>query len=183
MPRAMRSSTPTSSPGDLPARADLDAILKGLVALYTDNRRVTKLVAARARLTGPQLVVIKLLEQVGAMSLSELSEATRSGNSTVTGIALRMEREGLVRRERPDHDRRVVRLTLTAKGRRVAQEVPVEPIGIYRRALATLSADEAKGLLAVMEKLTKAVRRIVDKELGPLPQGRSREDKEHSEAS
>lgn len=73
-----------------PARADTDAILKGLVALYTDNRRLTKRVAARARLTGPQLVVVKLLEEVGAMSLSELSEAMRVGNSTLTGIALRM---------------------------------------------------------------------------------------------
>jgi MarR family transcriptional regulator, organic hydroperoxide resistance regulator len=148
--------------------ADLDAILKGLVALYTDNRRVTKLVAARARLTGRQLVVVKLLEQVGAMSLSELSEAMRAGNSTVTGIALRMEREGLVKRERDDKDRRIVRLTLTAKGRRAAQEVPVEPIGIYRRALATLTPAEAKSLLAVMEKITRAVRRIVEAELGDI---------------
>lgn len=149
-----------------PARADTDAILKGLVALYTDNRRLTKRVAARARLTGPQLVVVKLLEEVGAMSLSELSEAMRVGNSTLTGIALRMEREGLVRRERDPRDRRVVRLTLSPKGRRASAEVPVEPIGIYRRALALLTAEEAKMLHGIVDKLTIAVRRIVDEELG-----------------
>lgn len=151
-----------------PAQADLDAILKGLVALYTDNRRVTKMVAARAKLTGPQLVVAKLLEQVGAMSLSELSAAMRSGNSTLTGIALRMEREGLVRRTRSEDDRRVVKLTLTAKGRRVAAEVPSEPIGIYRRALATLTHGEAAALLLAIEKVGAAVRAIVEHEFGPM---------------
>lgn len=155
-------------------RADLDAILTGLVALYTDNRRLTKVVASRAKLTGPQLVVVKLLEQVGAMSLSELSEAMRSGNSTVTGIALRMEREGLVRRSRSEEDRRVVKLTLTAKGRRVADEVPSEPIGIYRRALATLTPEEAKLLLHMLGKVTAAVRAIVDKEVGPLESASNR---------
>ena len=149
-------------------QADLDGILTGLVALYTDNRRLTKLVASRAKLTGPQLVVVKLLEQVGAMSLSQLSEAMRSGNSTITGIALRMEREGLVRRARSERDRRVVSLSLTSKGRRVAAEVPSEPIGIYRRALATLTPEEAKMLLRMLGRVTAEVRRMVNEEVGPL---------------
>lgn len=151
------------------ARSDLDAILTGLVALYADNRRVTKLVAQKAKLTGPQLTVVKLLEQVGAMSLSELSDAMRSGNSTLTGIALRLEREGIVRRDRSEEDRRVVHLSLTAKGRRVAAEVPSEPIGIYRRALSSsLSAEEAKSLLMMLGKVSAAVRGIIERELGSL---------------
>ena len=39
---------------------------------------------------------MKLLEGIGDLSLSELSDKIRAQNSTVTGIIDRMEREGLV---------------------------------------------------------------------------------------
>src|ERR1700735_3942582 len=42
--------------------SDVDEILKILVFLYTENRRFTKQLAARASLTGPQLTVVKMLE-------------------------------------------------------------------------------------------------------------------------
>ena len=64
------------------------------------------------------------------MSLSELSERIRAQNSTVTGIIDRMERENLVSRERSKEDRRVVYIKLTAKGRRLAEEIPIEPMEI-----------------------------------------------------
>ena len=73
--------------------------------------------AREVELTGPQLTVVKLLETFGDLSLSALSERIRAQNSTVTGIIDRMEREGLVRRERSTDDRRVVHIRLTRQGR------------------------------------------------------------------
>ena len=63
-----------------------------------------------------------MLEGVGDLSLSELSERIRAQNSTVTGIIDRMEREGLVVRARSSEDRRVVNIRLTDKGARIARE-------------------------------------------------------------
>jgi DNA-binding MarR family transcriptional regulator len=77
---------------------DLDAVVEAIVFLYTESRRITKDVAGRYGLTGPQLAVVKMLEPVGKLSLSELSALIRARNSTVTGIIDRMEREGLVAR-------------------------------------------------------------------------------------
>ena len=91
-------------------------ILEAIIYLYTESRRVTKELARRADLTGPQLTVLKMLEGVGDLSLSELSERIRAQNSTVTGIIDRMEREGLVVRARSTEDRRVVHIRLTEKG-------------------------------------------------------------------
>ncbi|MGH7284792.1 MAG: MarR family winged helix-turn-helix transcriptional regulator, partial [Polyangiaceae bacterium] len=88
--------------------------------LYTENRRFTKQLAARASLTGPQLTVVKMLETMGDLSLSELSDAIRAQNSTVTGIVDRMEREEIVERVRSTEDRRVVRIHLTDKGQKLA---------------------------------------------------------------
>jgi hypothetical protein len=74
-------------------KSEVDQVLEAIIYLYTESRRITKELAKRADLTGPQLTVIKLLEQVGDLSLSELSDKIRAQNSTVTGIIDRMERE------------------------------------------------------------------------------------------
>jgi len=145
-------------------KSDVDQVLEAILYLYTESRRITKELARRADLTGPQLTVVKLLEAFGDLSLSELSEKIRAQNSTVTGIIDRMERESLVTRERSKEDRRVVYIKLTSKGRELAREIPVEPMEIFKSALETLSQQEMKDLLRIMTKVAKRVRTIVDKE-------------------
>ncbi len=141
--------------------AAVDAILEAILYLYTESRRITKEVAKRASLTGPQLTVVKILEQIGDLSLSELSDRIRAQNSTVTGIIDRMEREGLVDRVRSTEDRRVVRIRLTKKGFALAREVSVEPMEMFRAALDELSGIEQRDLLTILTKLAKRVQMMV----------------------
>jgi DNA-binding MarR family transcriptional regulator len=98
-------------------KPEVDQVFEAIVYLYTESRRLTKELARRAQLTGPQLTVLKILETLGDLSLSELSDRIRAQNSTVTGIIDRMEREGLVVRARSTEDRRVVHIQLTDKAR------------------------------------------------------------------
>jgi DNA-binding MarR family transcriptional regulator len=132
----------------------------------TETRRITKELARRANLTGPQLTVIKILEQIGDLSLSELSDKLRAQNSTVTGIIDRMEREGLALRIRSTEDRRVVRIRLTEKGAKLAAEIPVEPMVILRNALGSLTASESKELLRIFTKVARRIRAIVRRDVG-----------------
>lgn len=141
---------------------DLDAIAEAVVYLYTESRRRTKEIAARHGLTGPQLTVVKMLEALGDLPLSRLSEKIRAQNSTVTGIVDRMEREGLVERARSATDRRVVHIHLTAKGVHLAREVKVEPMEIFRGALETLPPEEARTLLRILRKVARQVEALVD---------------------
>ena len=145
-------------------KSDVDQVLEAILYLYKESRRITKELAKRAVLTGPQLTVVKLLEAFGDLSLSELSDKIRAQNSTVTGIIDRMERENLVTRERSKEDRRVVYIKLTQKGCDLAREIPVEPMEVFKSALETLSQQEMKDLLRIMTKVAKRVRTIVDKE-------------------
>ncbi|MBN9166488.1 MAG: MarR family transcriptional regulator, partial [Myxococcales bacterium] len=94
----------------------------------------------------------------------ELSERIRAQNSTVTGIIDRMERENLVSRERSKEDRRVVYIKLTAKGRRLAEEIPVEPMEIFRGALESLSASEVRDLVKILGKVARRVQQTVQRE-------------------
>ena len=139
-------------------KPDIDAIVETIIYLYTESRRLTKGIAREVGLTGPQLTVIKLLESFGDLSLSSLSERIRAQNSTVTGIIDRMEREGLVRRERSTTDRRVVYIRLSDKGSKLAREIAVEPMEIFRGALLGLSRDDLRDLLRILAKLQKRVR-------------------------
>jgi MarR family transcriptional regulator, organic hydroperoxide resistance regulator len=142
-------------------KAEVDEILEAIIYLYTESRRITKELARRAELTGPQLTVVKILETVGDLSLSDLSDRIRAQNSTVTGIVDRMEREGLVVRERSTEDKRVVNIRLTEKGERIAREIPVEPMEIFRGALAGLTATEMRDLLRILTKVAHRVQNIV----------------------
>jgi DNA-binding MarR family transcriptional regulator len=157
-------------------KSSVDAILEALLYLYTESRRVTKELARRAELTGPQLTVLKLLEGVGDLSLSELSERIRAQNSTVTGIIDRMEREGLVLRARSTEDRRVVHIRLTEKGARIAREIAVEPMEVFRSALQVLSPSDARTLLEILTKIARRVQNIVQREVA-LAQERQQENR------
>jgi DNA-binding MarR family transcriptional regulator len=163
---------PSSIPSEI--KPEVDSILEAIVYLYTESRRVTKEVARRVDLTGPQLTVLKMLEGLGDLSLSELSERIRAQNSTVTGIIDRMEREGLVVRARSTEDRRVVHIRLTEKGARIAREIAVEPMEVFRGALESLSAGEMRDLLRILTKIAQRVQGIVKRDVG----GAGKEPKE-----
>lgn len=170
------------------AQPDLDAIIEAFAYLETESRRLTKGLAEQYGLTGPQLIVVKMLEPVGRLSLSELSWKIRARNSTVTGIIDRMEREGLVARRRSDEDRRVVHIELTAKGRRLARDIRIEPFEIFRTVLSELSVRDAADLKRIVTRLARRVRKLVERsaESGPAeilsaprssPRGRSADKK------
>lgn len=142
-------------------KPEVDQILEAILYLYTESRRITKELARQVELTGPQLTVLKMLEGLGDLSLSELSERIRAQNSTVTGIIDRMERENLVVRARSTEDRRVVKIKLTDKGSKIARAIDVEPMKIFRGALEALSPSEAKDLLRILTKIARRVRATV----------------------
>jgi MarR family transcriptional regulator, organic hydroperoxide resistance regulator len=143
-------------------KAQVDRIVETIIYLYTESRRLTKDQAARHGLTGPQLSVAKILEDIGDLSLSELSERINAQNSTVTGIVDRMEREGLVERKRSSDDRRVVHIRLTKKGHELARSMNFKPFEIFRSAFEhALTRDELGQLVQLLDKLATYVRKQV----------------------
>src|SRR6516165_6652654 len=108
-------------------KEDLDRIVETIIYLVTESRRLSKEEAGRYGVTPTQLSVLKLLYEIGDLSLGNLSREIRAHNSTVTGIVDRMEASGLVERARSDEDRRVWIIRLTAQGKKVAERVKVSP--------------------------------------------------------
>jgi DNA-binding MarR family transcriptional regulator len=161
----MRSATERAEADERDATprdgADVDRILETLVYLYTESRRVTKEVARQHGLTGPQVTAIKVLENFGALSLTDLSARMSATNSTMTGIADRMERDGLVERIRSETDRRVVQIALTEKGRALAAQIPVASMALFADALRSLDERDRRDLTRILRRLTDKVTELV----------------------
>jgi DNA-binding MarR family transcriptional regulator len=147
--------------GNVPRRGEIDRIVETILYLYTETRRVTKQQARDHGLTGPQVSALKILEAVGDLSLTELSERMSARNSTITGIVDRMERDGLVVRERSQTDRRVVIIRATDKGQRLARGLPVGAVEVFTSALKSLSGDDRKELRRILGELGERVREEV----------------------
>jgi len=73
--------------------------------------------------------------------------------TTTTAIIDRLVKRGLVLRERSDENRRIVALTLTPDGRKVADKILDQQRDHCRQMLAKLSAAERKAFLAAMGKI------------------------------
>ena len=132
---------------------DVDEVIEAIVYLYTESRRLTKEMARAKDLTGPQLTVVKMLEQIGDLSLSELSERIRAQNSTVTGIIDRMVRENLVVRERSKEDRRVVYLRMTSAGRALLPRLRAAATRVLNRGLAGFGTAEIEALKGYLNRM------------------------------
>jgi MarR family transcriptional regulator, organic hydroperoxide resistance regulator len=141
---------------------DLDLIVETVLYLQTEGRRLAREQCQKAGVTATQLSVLKLLEEIGDLSLSELSRRIAAQNSTVTGIVDRMQRDGLVTREQSAEDRRVWRIRPTDKGLKIARSAAVAPWDLLRQALATLDRKEQEQLVALLRKVAQAVQKRVE---------------------
>jgi len=158
-------------------KEDLDRIVETIIYLVTESRRLSKEEATRYGVTPTQLSVLKLLHEIGDLSLGTLSKEIRAHNSTVTGIVDRMEAAGLVERARSVEDRRVWIIRLTAQGRRVAERARVSPWDLLRHALDELPAADQEKLTTILRKVALNVQSAVAK---PPEGGGPRRGKENA---
>lgn len=75
-------------------------------------------------LTVPQLLVMQAIEREHSPSTSALARHIVVSQATVTRIIDRLERAGLVRREKSSKDKRVVNVCLTDEGRSKLETAP-----------------------------------------------------------
>jgi len=138
-------------------KSSIDRIVECSIYLQSESRRLAKEQCARLGITETQLNVLKLLQTVGDLSLSELSRQMAATNSTVTGIIDRMVAANLVAREQSVTDRRVWKIRLAQEGRAIAKKIDVAPWEILQRALNTLPAAELEQLIKTLVKIVDQV--------------------------
>lgn len=133
--------------------------VRGLNAFIKLNRAVDSLTAslnqglADQGITPAQLAVLEALLHLGPLSAGELGRALLRSNPNVSLVLDNLERDQLVRRERSDQDRRVVRVSLTPQGRRLIQRVFPAHASRIADLMGALTADEQEQLARLCKKL------------------------------
>ena len=90
----------------------------------------------------------------GRLRMAELADGVLLSRSGLTRLVDRMEREGLLRRERCADDARGYNAAITAKGRKLFQQARRTHLdGVRERFLRHLSADDLRALAEVWEKV------------------------------
>lgn len=72
--------------------------------------------AENVRITVPQAGILFLLKGSGGRTMSEIGQLMGLDNSTVTGLADRLEKAGFLKRNSNPNDRRSSHLTITPEG-------------------------------------------------------------------
>jgi DNA-binding MarR family transcriptional regulator len=108
------------------------------------------------RLSLVHVNVLGLLEADGAMPMRVLADALDVSQASATGIIDRMEQRGLVERLRDAEDRRVVRVALTAEGRRLVTGIAAERRDHLLALLDDLTDDELAAFLVGVRAMRRA---------------------------
>lgn len=120
--------------------------------------RVYKPLLDRFGITYPQYLAIVALSSKDGQKVSELGEKLFLESNTLTPLIKRLESAGLVSRVRDSEDERVVRVTLTAAGRSLADEALQCVPGDILRATG-MSDDDLDTLNRSMVDLGSALRK------------------------
>ena len=103
-------------------------------------------------------MVLQILEfNGGNMKPSEIADWTSKERHNVTTLIRRLEREGLVRANRNEKDKRFVNINLTDKGRQVLAQTTPAAQEIVDHVMLSISEGDAIRL----EKLLEVMRRNV----------------------
>src|SRR5437667_10454996 len=110
----------------------MDHLVDDILALYHLIRRTSHPIH-KAEITPEQYWLLRLLRRQGALSISELAEALGVTGSSVTTACKRLEKAGLVMRERQNEDERMVRVMLTSQGdEHVERRHHTRPQSVYQ---------------------------------------------------
>ncbi len=131
-----------------------DRLVEDLLALWR-LLRVNTHPVRRGEITPEQYWLLKLLNKRGEMSIGELAEALGLTGSSVTTACKRLEKAGMLRRERQadGQDERIVLVSLTMQGREQLEIWQQERRAALVRMLAPLSASEQNELQRLIERI------------------------------
>lgn len=139
-----------------------DAPLGRLVVIagHVMSQRWSRYLAEQHGLTTAGMATLMTLAQHGESTHRAVAQRCFVRPATLTGVVDTLERDGLVKRERDEADRRSVRLVLTPAGR--ARAAALSTIIRSARPLTSVDADPAKAavvrefLLEVIDTMSEA---------------------------
>lgn len=152
--------------GDEVGEEAVDAVLAGSRAMVAVATR--SLAAVAEDITIAQYRTLVVLASRGPQKLVDLAEQLAVTPPTAGRMCDRLARRGLVNRHRGHDDRRVVRISLTAAGRRIVDDATRRRRVFLARIVAAVPAGRRQEVAAALRAFADAAGEVPDEE---WPQG------------
>jgi DNA-binding MarR family transcriptional regulator len=147
----MRSTKPKPGAPPSPENRLFVALLQAADALGQEAEQVVK----TAGLTGTQYNVLRILRgsEPEGLACNEIGERMISHDPDITRLLDRMEKRGLITRERQTQDRRVVKARITAQGLSLLKTLDQPVRELHQRQFQHMTARQMKTLATLLEEI------------------------------
>ncbi len=139
------------------ARAVIDDLLTQMAENLPLIERLTLSAGPLKNLTTRETHAISLVGRLGSPRMSELARRGRVTLGTMTVMINKLVKKGYVKRSRDDKDRRVVHVSLTARGRKVDALHEQFHADMIDRVLSALTDSEQKQMARLIRKIATSL--------------------------
>ncbi|MGM0427656.1 MAG: MarR family winged helix-turn-helix transcriptional regulator [Thermodesulfobacteriota bacterium] len=135
-------------------QGQIKEIIQLIRRLVRARELYTKELIRKHHLSASQLHCILVLHERGPISPSQIAKHIMVNSSTVTGVIDRLENKGFLQRIRNSKDRRVITITLTEAGKKLAMHAPLPIQEQMVEGLKGLPGQERDKIIQALRKLT-----------------------------
>lgn len=113
-------------------------------------------------LSESQVYLLQLLALNGTMRCSVLAKELRITMPAVTNLANKLVRKGYIKRDIPEHDRRLIHLSLTELGQSILSEVNKQHADLMHALWKDFTEVELEQLLQALNKMDESLTAITE---------------------
>lgn len=114
----------------------------------------------KGAITFTQLLIMNGLMRKGECRMTDLARSINVSTPAMTGIVDRLVRYGYVSRLSDEHDRRIIKIVLTAKGVEVVKKISGQKREMIMRTFGKISQKERDDYLRILGR----IREVIEKE-------------------
>lgn len=133
----------------------IDQVLVALRRVIRATDLHSKHLAKTTGLTAPQILLLQTIRDRGEVSIGQLAEEMSLSQATVTTILDRLEKRGLVYRERSKEDKRKVHAYLTEDGASTLKSAPMPLQDQFARQFKDLHDWEQTMIISSLQRVAQ----------------------------
>jgi DNA-binding MarR family transcriptional regulator len=149
------NATPSATPAR-PRRSGLDVLQQLRVVVRLADAHASMLEQATG-VPGAQLWALHEIAEEEGLRVGELAHRMRMHQTTISNLVHKLERQGLVHKDRAGDDQRVVQLRTSAAGRKILRRAPTPRRGLLPHVLDSLTPEQLRkvhdGLAVLVERM------------------------------
>lgn len=107
----------------------------------------------KAKITMPQFVVLDVLHSHPESKMTDLARFINVTTAAVTGIIDRLVRDGYVKRQADVRDRRIIKVSLTARGASMVRKMMEHRKKVTSKIFGVITEEEREAYLKILEHI------------------------------